>query len=38
MTDTTDMVAEAFEANKLTCNVCGYVASEPKVLGTHKRY
>ena len=29
---------EAAVANKLTCELCGYVASEPKVLGTHKRH
>lgn len=31
-------IANAFEANKLTCSVCGYLASEPKVLGSHKRF
>jgi hypothetical protein len=32
-----EVVAAAYQANKLTCNVCGYVASEAKSLGTHKR-
>ena len=26
------------EENRLTCTICGHVASEPRALGTHKRW
>jgi hypothetical protein len=33
-----DLDAAEIAADKLTCEICGYVASEPKVLGSHKRF